>query len=88
MYDPMPTRNRAERRARARHHRRAHGAWRTAVRREAGALVRRANALRSEQVMRRRWLFEQLHAACCRRDHLPPRPHFQTLSAWMAAVRA
>lgn len=82
-YETMPTRGRAEKRARWRRDRRAHGAWRVAVRREAMALVQRVNALSGPVLLRPR-LFEQLHAACWRRDHLPLRPHHQTLSAWAA----
>lgn len=91
--DPMPTRNRAERRKRARHHRRAHGAWRAAVHREA-LLTERAWARthgawkRSDCWFRRRqWLAERMYDAWQAKRALPPRPHFQTLSAWMAAQR-
>ncbi len=67
--DPMPTRNRAERRKRARHHRRAHGAWRAAVHREA-LLTERAWARthgawkRSDcRFRRRQWLAERMYDA-------------------------
>ena len=89
-YNTMPTRNRREIRAKARHDRRAHGAWRTAVHREVELSQRlwqmtrgAAQGASERRYRKRRRLTVRMVNAHNAARALPLRPHFLTLSAWM-----